>query len=262
MLVRVRDFDGAHAARFPEGSVGAEAFAAVAAAVEELSRHDASKMATREEGSARKKATREALERLLDAIGRTARAMAARTPGFDEPFKMPHRKRLADQQLLTAGRVFLEHAVAAKAEFVRHGLPGRFVEELRELVGSFDGAVRGRQAKRGDHSAAQAGIDAALAQGLDAVRMLDVVVGNIMKDDPVAMAKWARDRQVNPRQRLKAVTAVPPAPAVPPTPEADAPTAPTPPTASTPPPTPLVPGTAAGEQKPPVQADVDLKVAS
>src|SRR5262245_19981241 len=84
MLVRVRDFGATFADRFPPSSLGGQAFATVKAAVDALSEHAASLMSgkgTAREGTTSKAVTREALRDDLEAIIRTARALALDTPG-------------------------------------------------------------------------------------------------------------------------------------------------------------------------------------
>ena len=92
MLVRVRDFGVTHASLFPESTLAAGACAAIGDAVKQLTRSTGSKvMATR--GSARTKtAARLALRNALLAISRTARAIAAQDPAFQNKFQMPRRQ--------------------------------------------------------------------------------------------------------------------------------------------------------------------------
>src|SRR5689334_23190167 len=84
MLVRVRDFGTAHEDIFPSSTLGGQAFAAVAAAVTELSQQSATQLSARgstREGLTTKSVARAALRDDLDAIIRTARAIALDVPG-------------------------------------------------------------------------------------------------------------------------------------------------------------------------------------
>ena len=75
MLVRVRDFGVTQTALFPPASLGGQAFAAVAKAVNDLDGHAASQYSGRgaaREGAASKAAAREALRDDIEAIARTA----------------------------------------------------------------------------------------------------------------------------------------------------------------------------------------------
>ena len=168
MLARVQAFGDSHKETFPEGSVGGQAFAMVAAAVAELSRHDEAKVKATREGVRRKAATREALIERLELIGRTAQMIGETTPGFDDPFRGVPRK--SDQARVTAGRVYAREAAKVKEELLKHGVPEHFMTELSELAESLNQAIRSRADGRRAQTRAQAGIDDALATGLTAGR--------------------------------------------------------------------------------------------
>ena len=96
MLVRVRDFGTAHPHLFPPSTLGDQAFATVAAVVTQLSEHAATQLSgrgTAREGTTSKAVAREALREDLDAIIRTARAVALDMPGTDDKFR-PELKKL------------------------------------------------------------------------------------------------------------------------------------------------------------------------
>ena len=110
------------------------------------------------------------------------------------------------------GRLFVRDAEAFTSEFIAHDMPQTFRADLTELVERFDRANREREAERDGHIAAKAGIEAALASGIAAVKTLDILVVNRLRDDPVLMAVWKRDRRISYPWRAKGGTA-PPAPA-------------------------------------------------
>ena len=79
MFLRVRQFGASHAAALPAGARGAELLAVVDASNTELERHaaaQASGASAAREGTTLKGAARTALREDLEAISRTARAMA------------------------------------------------------------------------------------------------------------------------------------------------------------------------------------------
>jgi hypothetical protein len=123
MLGRVRDFGQAHRDLFPESSVGGQAFATVAAAVAELSEHAVAKLSSAREGIRAKTEARHGLIDRLEAIARTARAIAVDRPGFDDSFRLPRQH--SDEALVTIARVFIQDAEATKDQFVAHGLGRR-----------------------------------------------------------------------------------------------------------------------------------------
>jgi hypothetical protein len=215
MLVRVSKFGEAHRGAFPKATAGGKEFAAVAAAVTQVTDYSDSKVRSSEAGRQSKARAREALVDRLRSIGRTARIIARRTPGFADPFRIPGPGRPTDQAVLAAGRIFADAAAEGKDRFLTHGLPDTFVGDLKRLVETFDGATRDREAGKERRAVAHKGLVAALSAGLDAARALDVIVANQLGDDGDAMAAWEHDRKVERprRSRSREVTSTSSAPA-------------------------------------------------
>jgi hypothetical protein len=213
MLVRVRDFGGGYGDLFPASSVARRNFAAVAAAVAELDAQELAHMAASVSARAeRKTMEREALLARLQAINQTARVLAEEAPGLDLHFEVP--SPATDQMLLTTGRKFARDAEPLSSRFVAHGMAATFVADLRALVDSFERALRDQGAGREGRRAARARTRAALASGLAAVRSLDAIVTNHLRDDVVTRTVWERDRRIVHRERAKRTDAAPePAPA-------------------------------------------------
>jgi len=213
MLVRVRDFGKAHGDLFPTSSPGGKAFAAVEAAVTELSRHAVQKMSSRgaaRDGGERREAARTAVREQIDAISRTAGLMAEDKPDLAERFRMPKARN--DQALLIAGRLFVRESEAVEAEFLAHGMPSTFRVDLNTAVQRFEHALHDRDAGRAGQTAAQAGISAALESGTAAVESLDVIIANRLRGDAVTMAVWERERRVKYPKSAANVAAPTPAP--------------------------------------------------
>jgi hypothetical protein len=92
MLARVRDFGARHAEQFPSGSLGADILAEIGAVVDKLSAHSVEQAAgssTAREGTANRRLARETLRSDLEAMNRTARAIAVRVPSIAEKFRLP-----------------------------------------------------------------------------------------------------------------------------------------------------------------------------
>jgi hypothetical protein len=201
MLVRVRDFGATYADRFPPSSLGGQAFATVKAAVDALSQHAASLMSgrgTAREGTTSKAVAREALRDDLDAITRTARALALDTPGVDDKFRPPRGS--GDQTLLNAARAFARDAAPLVPQFLAHDMPPDFLEDLDKDMTEFENAIRDREMGKDMNVAARASIDSAMEAGIDAVRRLDAVVPNRLRDDGAAVAVWERARRIEYRR--------------------------------------------------------------
>jgi hypothetical protein len=215
MLVRVHEFGEARPERFPADGAGARAFATVAAAVLQLREHAVSEQLAARNGAAAKARAREALSAELDTVSRTARVLSSDTPGVGEAFR--RQKDQPDQALLTAGRAFAQQAAAFRSQFVRHGLPDTFIEDLTSRVEAFAQAIRHHEAGRTGQAAARVRIEAALASGCGAVRTLEVIMANQLGADAATIAAWARARRVEYPRRSKRAA---PAPvASPPTPD-------------------------------------------
>jgi len=67
-------------------------------------------------------------------------------------------------------------------------------------VERFERAVPGPAIGKTSHTAAQAGIDT-MASGLEAARMLDVIVANQFRRDPVTHAVWKTRRRIDTGRR-------------------------------------------------------------
>ena len=197
MLVRVRDFGVAHESLFPPPTLGGQSFAAVGAAVSALSDHAATQVSGRgsaREGTASKAVAREALRDRLEAIIRTARAMALDTPGVDDKFRLPRGN--GDQTILNAARAFARDAAPLSAEFTKHDMPDGFLADLHSDIDAFEEAMRDHETGKDTHVAARAGIETAIDAGLDAVRRLDAIVPNRLRSDSTRLATWERARRV------------------------------------------------------------------
>jgi len=178
MLVRVREFGAAHADSFPSSTPGGQAFATVAAAVDQLSQHASVQFEGRtsiREATTTKAAARAALQEDLDAIARTARVLAADTRGLDDKFPPPRRK---DVDLLTTGRTFLREAAPLAPQFIAHYLPEDFLTDLESDLREFEAAINEGHAGRDMHATAAAEVEAGMESALEAVRHLDVLVPN------------------------------------------------------------------------------------
>jgi hypothetical protein len=212
MLVRVHDFGAAHGDLFPASSLEGKTFAAVGSSVAVLSQEAAAQVSGRaaaREGTSSKAAARETLRDTLDAISRTARALALDTTGLDDKFRVPRGH--SDQRLLNAAHAFAQDAQPLSAAFVAHRLPATFLTDLNADIEEFEQANQHHSAGREAQGAARAALEAALAAGLTAVYRLDAIVPNTLRDDPAVLAAWGIARHVEQTPRHRA-NAAPPAP--------------------------------------------------
>jgi hypothetical protein len=226
MLVRVREFGAAHGDAFPAGSVGGQMFAAVSTAVDQLSTYVTTQAAghgAAREGTISKAVAREAVHEALDAIGRTARALALDTPGLEGKFRVPSSRN--DHELATAARTFGQDAAPLEAKFTAHGLPATFLADLQAALDTFERAAQEHFSARETHVAARAGIGTAIESAFLALARLDAIVPNILRDKPTMLAAWTSARHVErvrashepapPATPPPATTATTPAPGAP-----------------------------------------------
>jgi hypothetical protein len=195
MLTRVRDFGATHAANFPQNSLGSEQFGVVAAVVAELSQVAATQsfgVRSVQQATATRAAARLALRERLQAVSRTARAMALDSPGLETSFRMPRSG--SDQALLTAARACVAAARPLADEFIRHELPANFLADLETDIADLERSIGRQNSNRDTHITATATIDSAIERGLSAVQKLDAIVSNKFRDDPAKLAAWESAR--------------------------------------------------------------------
>lgn len=194
MFVRVRDFGAAHAALFPEASKGARAFARVVAAVGALDEQQEAHLLGLAEARRIKAATRDAVFDYMKTIAGAARRFTLQDPA-ESPFVLPKKRRVGTE-LVTARR-FMAAAALRQKEFEDFGLPATFLSDFKALVDQLQQAADVRLSAKTTRRKAQAGIAAALAEGLNAVRDLDVIVAIATREPhPSTFAAWTAARRI------------------------------------------------------------------
>ncbi len=194
MLLRVRDFGASQGAAFPASSKGGKTFARVAQAVADIESHNTARLLAAHEGRRAKTAARQDVRRWMLAIAMTARDLTRATPTLERTLRMPNGK--SETALLGTARSFLEAAARIDTDLVDLGLPATFLTDFREAMDRFEEQMGTRRTGRGTVAAARKGMTAALADGMNAARTLDVVVTNTVGLDPVLFARWQRDRRL------------------------------------------------------------------
>ena len=191
MLISVRQFGLTHAGRFTASTAGSELLAAVARAMEDMEAHSATQAQharAAKEKTTQKNAARDALREEMEAIARTARAMARKTPGVEDKFRLPSNKRAQDW--LAAARAFATEAEALQEEFVKHGMAPAFVEGFKARIQAVEQTIESRAQKSAARISATVGVAEAAERGRQAVRALDAVVRNLFGDDKPLIAEW------------------------------------------------------------------------
>lgn len=212
MFVRVKGFGVGHANDFAPNGLGTQLFADLGGIVAQLDNHasaEASGVGTAREGTSTRAAARQALRDDLEAISRTARAMAEDTTGIDDKFRLPRGSN--DSALVSAARAFASDAAPLAAQFISHEMPADFLTDLNADIANMAATIGHQASGVGDHVAAGAAIDEAIDVGTVIVRKLDAIVRNRYANNPATLAEWTCVSHTERSPRHKA-------PATPPTP--------------------------------------------
>jgi hypothetical protein len=204
MFVDVQEFGREHAADFPAAGVAGQLFATLTAVIDQLNGHAAfqsSSDGAARQGTATRSQAREAVRDHLDAINRTARAMADQVSGLDDKFRLPRVTN--DQTLMSTARAFLADAEPLSAQFIAHELPADFLQDLNANIDAFELATQAQSSGLGQRVAAGAAIDSAVDNGVAAVRKLGALVKNKYTNNPAVLAQWTSvsHTERNPRRK-------------------------------------------------------------
>ena len=212
---RTHNFDVTRPSLFAAGTLARELFDTIARAAKDLESHAAAESSGRaaaRQGTAGKGAARASLLEDLSIIRRTALSMAVVMPGLDDKFRVPRNPN--DQELLNTARAFLADAEPLKAEFLRREVPDSFFQGLAANIAAFEAALSARYTGQAESTTAGSSIDAAIDLGVDALRQLDPIVRNKLRDDPAALAAWEVAKRIE-RPRRRSKTETPTAPQTP-----------------------------------------------
>jgi hypothetical protein len=191
-FIRVRQFGLDRAGSFPAGSRGREVLDDLNEAIGELEEYAAAQSSGKraaKESTNSKAAAFAALREDLEAIRRTARAIALTRTGFDDQFRLPNNA--GEQEWLATARAFAADAEPIKTEFIRRGLPGDFLEDFNASIEAFEHSISNRAQKKGAHVAATVRLNKATERGINDLRELDAIVRNVFRNNPAVLAEWA-----------------------------------------------------------------------
>jgi hypothetical protein len=205
MFLRVRNFGTAHPDLFPESSPAGESLAVVARAAAAIETHMTAKLAADAEVRKVKSRTRAALRTQMKAVARTVRGLALQEESLVKRLRMPSKR--TDVALASAARFFIQEAEVMQEKLVRMGLPPTVVIDLRTLVDGLEATSEQRRAGQASRASAQQGLSTALNQGTRAVRILDVIVVNVLRDDPMRLAAWNIARRLERSSRASSNSA-------------------------------------------------------
>jgi hypothetical protein len=171
-------------------------------AVSELQRRAVAQLEAKQEGARMRRVARGALLNMLRSIHRTARVIQAEQRDFADTFHLPERR--SAQAVLTAARLAARGLDAVAEQFIEFGMPGTFAEDFKGVLETYAEAIRRQEVGKGETAAARASTDMTMRSAMTAVRQLDVIIANTLREDAAAMADWARGRRVSYARRVTA----------------------------------------------------------
>lgn len=203
-FINIRGFDALNAADYAHLPDAEANFAVIRAAIDALESHAARQTSgVRGQAVEQKSSIAAAIRRKLKEIARNARALNIKDEGFRRLFSIPNSR--SDQKLLAAAREFASEAKKHKGEFLRLGMPAGFIEDLEDDIEDFEQAFNQKATAQGASVGATAGIDAEIERGIIAATILDAMMQNVYRDNPVKLAEWTQARHVkrSPQRKKK-----------------------------------------------------------
>ena len=186
-------FGLANAADFPPGSAGAVQFALVHAAVPQANTLGAAQVSDGEQadsGVLAKIAGRTHLHADLLAITDAAHSLVLLgTAGLDGKFHMP--RSAGDQALLNTARAYLKDAPAFAPALISLGLDANFLTHLSDDITAFEAAISTKGSALTGQAGATGGLEDTAHRAAIALHVLNTVVKNTYKNNPVKLAAWA-----------------------------------------------------------------------
>lgn len=143
---------------------------------------------TGEEGTALRAVARQNIRDYLSTLGRTARSIARKTPGFDKNYPPP--SGMDDTELLNEARAVALKAIADKTVFIGRGLTIEFLESIDGFIADFDASQDVTNVADGSRGASVSEKNTAYEKGLDDVDVLNDFIRNFYRAQPAKLAAW------------------------------------------------------------------------
>lgn len=195
MFVATHGFGTANTADFALLPEAATQFAVVQTAIDALQNHFAAQTSGERGAAVESKAvTRLAIRRKMKDFARTARALNINDAGFRRLFRIPDSN--SDQSLIASAREFVEEAGKHSADFARLGIPATLADDLDDDIAALEQAINARTGAHAATVGATAGIDDEIERGMAAETVLDAIMKNVYRNNPVKLAQWKSARHV------------------------------------------------------------------
>jgi hypothetical protein len=150
--------------------------------------------ALRSGSSADRRRIAKELRKALSRIARVGKQLDQELyPGTAEQFRCTTRSYA---ELMNRGTAFVAAIGPVKAAFVEHAMPADFDEQLSDLLAEF--AAAGVRTYGGLHQQMDgtAGLRESSRKGVKAVRVLDSIMREKLKNDPAELSVWIKTQQI------------------------------------------------------------------
>jgi hypothetical protein len=107
--------------------------------------------------------------------------------------------KLSASQLVAAARAMATAAAPQLDALIRDGFPGDVIVQLEATADAMQEAMEERANRQVERMAATRGIQEQIRRGREAVRMLDAVVCQLLRDEPMGRASWHSAQRVGER---------------------------------------------------------------
>lgn len=132
--------------------------------------------------------------RRMREMSRTAKALKFTIPGIEKGFLMPEGD--SDQEVVARGRAMCDKHEEFETEFTNLGCPKERRNELNALLDQIEAMATTKDAAQQSVVGATAGIDATLDTGMEAATVVDAIMRNFYRNDPVTLAEWRTARHI------------------------------------------------------------------
>lgn len=194
MFLRLVDFWVGQMERFPATSIAGTLFERVRQAAAQIEADQQARLKQAHAGAMDRTAARMAVRTWMTDMAQASRGLARLGQGKTVALRVPGR--MGGVHLLAAARMFFDAAQPLSRELIELGLDANWESGFKAAIQTFEASLGSTRAVRHGVVTANAGIKAALADGLDAARSLDLIVTLSVKHDPVLLAAWKRSRRV------------------------------------------------------------------
>ena len=154
-------------------------------------------------GTASRDDAREDLRDLCDAIVRTVRAVDETKPGVADGYRGP--SQLSDRALLDLAIGITKIAPQHKADFLSHGMPPDFLEDLQARIAKLQATMIDQSEGKAGVKSAGVEIEDTMDQGMSVRRRMDAVVRNVYRDNAAVLAEWETASHIERAPRKKKV---------------------------------------------------------